>query len=143
MSNMVGALVIALTVAFVDASVSIHDVTLILGDAEYVGPCPVTLTFTVAMDGDPKTIFGYRLIGDGATSKKTLYGFIPPEGTVSMNQDIVIDATHAGAHYMQAEVKYSSEPLGQDLKDVIDSDKVNYTVTCISASPSPGQRVRR
>ena len=119
---------------------SINDVVVLVSNPSYSGACPVTLTFTVAMDGDPKTIFSQQMVGDWPPAMKVGYGYIPPIGSISFSSDVTIDAAHAGQHYIQAKIKFGDKPLGTDLPNAIDSDKVEYSVTCVSASPAPTPR---
>jgi len=128
---------VILALAASEPTVSIHDVSVFVSIPGYTGPCPVTLSFTVAMDGDPQTIFGWQLSGDAIATTKEAYGYMPPGGSTSFDQDIRIDSGGSGAHYVQATIHYSKRPGAPGLTETIQSEKVAYTVTCVAASPSP------
>lgn len=128
-------LLMLMTIA--SAKAAIRDVVLVASNAAYTGPCPVVMTFTASLDGDPKTIFSNQLDIDGQPSTKKLYGYIPPSQTVSFNYDVTTDAAHAGKHFAQVEITFGDKPLGTDLPGRIESDKVAFSVTCVSPSPSP------
>jgi hypothetical protein len=139
--KLIGALSLAIVVTVANpARSTINDVVVVVSNPAYSGTCPVTLTFTVAMDGDPETIFSQQLVGDWPSATKVGYGYVPPTGSISFNSDVTFDVAHAGQHYIQAKIKFGDKPLGTDLPNTIDSDKVAYSVTCVSASPSPAPR---
>ena len=84
--------VFALLVTMADTTVSIHDVVLVSASTNYSGPCPAKIPVTLSLDGDPQTIFRWQVVGDVVTPTKRSYGFVPPEGSVSVNVDIPVDA---------------------------------------------------
>jgi hypothetical protein len=130
-----GLVLIFITTA--PASAAIRDVVLLAANPTYSGPCPIELSFSISMDGDEGTIFGWQLGGDAIKPTKMLYGYVPAQGSLSLNINIQVDVAHSGAHYAQAVVKYSSQPGSTDLVNTMESDKVSYIVTCVSPSPSP------
>src|ERR1700724_2400034 len=127
-----GLVLLALTNAS-PARAAIRDVAVIDASPTYTGPCPVTLTFSVAMDGNQKTIFSHQLIGDGPPSTKLGYGFIPSSGSISFDVQVAVDTAHAGEHHIWAIIKYGDKP--GEISNSLESDHVTYTVTC--AVPGP------
>jgi len=114
------------------ARADISDVTLVAPSASYTGSCPTTVSFIVAFDGDPGTVFGHQLTVDGAVVTKRLYDYVPPTRSGSINLDAVFDAAHEGSHQVQARLMYSGK--------TIFSNTVTFIVTCSApnASPTPG-----
>jgi hypothetical protein len=122
------------------AVASVKDVTVIVESPTYTGTCPMTLSITWALDGDPGTIFSHQFVGDDFPHNRVWYGYVPPSGSFSETEDVTIDAEHAGSHSVQQVITFGSGPGTTDLTSRIESEKVAYSVTCVLPSPSPPQR---
>jgi len=119
------------------ARADVQQVTLMAIDPAYVGACPARLSFSITLAGDAGTIFGWQLAGDGISTTKQLFGYIPAQGSTSFNADVTIDAAHAGAHSITAKIRFGAGQGDTDLRGSIASNVVQYSVTCATPNPSP------
>ena len=105
--------------------------------ANYVGPCPVDIVFTATLSGDYGTIFGYHFYGGGFNTTKELYGYIPDSGSFSLENDVLIDAAHAGKITRSVEVKFEKRSTNGYTATTVKSASAEAVVTCSNAAASP------
>src|ERR1022692_3109024 len=132
-------------VVFVDATSAreiVTSVTLTANTQTYSGPCPTNIEFVATVNGDPGTVIGIKFSGSGFPPSKATFGFIPDSGSSSIENDVLVDAAHAGTFERQVEITPYYGPLsGMSPTPSISSKPLTFTVTCV-ASPaltsSPG-----
>ncbi len=123
------------------ARADVYRVDLYASTPNYTGTCPIDIVFTATIDGDPGTVFGYQFSGNAIPSSKKLYGFVPVGRTVSLDDDVSIDAAHAGSFERIVEVDDygpASHPSSSPLRTMKAS--ATAVVTCVmpgSTAPAP------
>jgi hypothetical protein len=142
-------IVVALTLATgISANADVSGVVLTANTASYSGTCPVDIVFIATISGDPGTTFGHKFSGAGFPSSKSLYGFIPDSGSISIDDSISVDATHAGSIERHVEITVFVPAIGGSMfpSKHITSKPVIVSVTCapssgstplVGATPSP------
>jgi hypothetical protein len=120
------------------AEAKIASVSIFAFPINYSGQCPATITFQATVIGDPGTVFGYQFVGDGASSTKSLYGYVEKSGDLTVTSTLEVDAAHAGSYYRQVKVTSYLRGIGSPVAgEVLVSDKQPYTVVCVSTTPGP------
>ena len=107
----------------------------------YAGPCPVDIVFTATVTGDSGTIFGHHFYGGGFKTTKELYDYISDSGSVSLNDDVTIDAAHAGKITRSVEIKFEKLYPNGYTATTVRSSTAEATVTC--STPASSSRPRR
>lgn len=128
-------------VFYAPARADVYRVDLYASASNYTGTCPIDIVFTATVDGDPGTVFSTQYSGTVFPSSKKLYHYVPSERTISLDDDVSVDATHAGSFERTVEVDdygpashISSSPL-RTMKASAD-----VVVTCVAPgniAPSP------
>jgi len=108
--------------------------------ANYSGPCPVDIVFTATLSDDSKTVFGYHFYGGDFKTTKELYGYITESGSSSEDDDITVDAAHAGKITRSIEVKFEKLFPNGYTATTVKTASADAVVTCTTpaASPRPG-----
>jgi hypothetical protein len=105
--------------------------------ANYSGPCPVDIVFTATISDDSKTVYGYHFYGGGFNTTKELYGYISDSGSSSQDDDITVDAEHAGKITRSIEVKFEKLfPNGYTVTTV-KTATAQADVTCSTPAATP------
>ena len=112
-------------------------VDLFASTANYSGPCPVDIVFVATLSDDPGTIFGYHFYGGGFKMTKELYGYMPDSATSSEDDDITIDASHAGKITRSIEVTFEKRSPNGDTVTTVKSASADAVVTCTTSAASP------
>ena len=108
--------------------------------ANYSGPCPVDIVFTATLSDPSGTVYGYHFYGGGFKTTKELYGYISDSGSSSQDDDITVDAAHAGKITRSVEVKFEKLfPSGYTVTTV-KTASADAVVTCSApaTTPAPG-----
>ncbi|HET9342303.1 MAG TPA: hypothetical protein VFO25_05280 [Candidatus Eremiobacteraceae bacterium] len=106
--------------------------------ANYSGPCPVDIVFTATLNDDSKIVYGYHFYGGGFNATKELYGYIPDSGSSSEDDDITVDASHAGKITRSIEVKFEKLYPNGYTETTVRTASADAVVTCAAAvSPEP------
>lgn len=98
--------------------------------ANYYGPCPVDIVFTATLNDDAKIVYGYHFYGGGFNTTKELYGYIPDSGSASQDDDITVDAAHAGKITRSIEVKFEKLYPNGYTETTVKTASADAVITC-------------
>jgi hypothetical protein len=125
------------------ARADVYRVDLFASASNYTGPCPIDIVFTATVDGDPGTVFSTQYSGTVFPASKKLYHYVPDARTISLDDDISIDAAHAGSFERTVEVD-DYGPASHVSSSPLRTMKANaeVVVTCVApgngaTAPSP------
>ena len=105
--------------------------------ANYSGPCPVDIVFTATLSDDSGTVYGYHFYGGGFNTTKELYGYISASGSSSLDDNITVDATHAGKITRSIEVKFEKLFPNGYTATTVKTASADAVVTCATPTVSP------
>lgn len=131
--------VVALMLAIISlapASADVFRVELDASAQNYTGACPIDIVFTATIDGDPGTVFKRQFSGTVFPSTQATYSYIPTSGTLSIDDDITVDAAHAGKFEPVVSITPYSNGGSVEGK-TITSTPVDVSVTCLAPGQSP------
>lgn len=118
------------------AQADIFRVDMFASAQNYSGACPVDIVFTATVDGDPGTVIKYSFSGTRFAGKKPVYGYIPTSGTTSLEDDVIVDAAHAGTFDRTVSVTAYSQG-GQTPGKTMTSTAAGVVVACVVPGQSP------
>lgn len=98
--------------------------------ANYSGPCPVDIVFTATLSDDSGTVYGYHFYGGAFKTTKELYGYIAASGSSSLDDEITVDATHAGKITRSIEVKFERLSPDGSTATTVRTGSADALVTC-------------
>ena len=112
-------------------------VDLFANAANYSGPCPVYIVFTATLSDQSGTVYGYHFYGGGFKTTKELYGYISDSGSSSLDDDITVDAAHAGKITRSVEVKFQKLSPDGSTTTTVRTANADAVITCSTPPESP------